>query len=72
MTCSGGVLTHGCKFLLTRPSRNVTMSCIVKDGGEQFLLTRPSRDVTIGRKRYEKVITISTHTPLAGRDLWIK
>ena len=34
----------------------------------QFLLTRPSRDVTEGITENAKLATISTHTPLAGRD----
>ena len=34
-----------------------------------FLLTRPLRDVTIPFCKSNKLIIISTHTPLAGRDL---
>ena len=34
-----------------------------------FLLTRPSRGVTAGGVAKEAVPPISTHTPLAGRDL---
>ena len=34
----------------------------------KFLLTRPSRDVTFFRSLPFSAITISTHTPLAGRD----
>ena len=33
-----------------------------------FLLTRPSRDVTGAIDVHYEVKTISTHTPLAGRD----
>ena len=56
------------RFLLTRPSRDVTNTEARGWEVEGFLLTRPSRDVTDGRVAgfsYEK---ISTHTPLAGRD----
>ena len=34
-----------------------------------FLLTRPLRDVTIICVFYVYYISISTHTPLAGRDI---
>ena len=34
-----------------------------------FLLTRPSRDVTGGIFKWNLMYQISTHTPLAGRDL---
>ena len=35
----------------------------------QFLLTRPSRDVTKPREGTLNSPLISTHTPLAGRDV---
>ena len=57
------------KFLLTRPLRDVT----VKDAGNsvfmRFLLTRPLRDVTTLKLFILIGTGISTHTPLAGRDL---
>ena len=34
-----------------------------------FLLTRPLRDVTLGLQVVFHVHDISTHTPLAGRDM---
>ena len=34
----------------------------------KFLLTRPSRDVTPSIRKHGAYMTISTHTPLAGRD----
>ena len=55
-------------FLLTRPSRDVTISGTVGKNKEEFLLTRPSRDVTKQRLPSGKSKRISTHTPLAGRD----
>ena len=60
------------KFLLTRPSRDVTRSPAHFSGRHKFLLTRPSRDVTEVNMKTNIDITISTHTPLAGRDsdLW--
>ena len=56
-------------FLLTRPSRDVT-----SEGGKMisdiiFLLTRPSRDVTTPALPPLFKLPISTHTPLAGRDI---
>ena len=56
------------KFLLTRPSRGATKNPTVAITLEAFLLTRPSRGATISRKHILIVDTISTHTPLAGRD----
>ena len=38
-------------------------------GGGKFLLTRPLRDVTSDRFKSFMVDWISTHTPLAGRDV---
>ena len=35
----------------------------------QFLLTRPSRDVTAKMVDQALGLVISTHTPLAGRDI---
>ena len=59
------------KFLLTRPSRGATgqWKC-----GEYylcpFLLTRPSRGATYGLISHITANFISTHTPLAGRDMF--
>ena len=61
---------EGGRFLLTRPSRDVTAECKSGDSLGAFLLTRPSRDVTLpGRNTtIYGANTISTHTSLAGRD----
>ena len=57
------------KFLLTRPSRDVTISPDTNSPIlEAFLLTRPSRDVTIFLRSYHPSRRVSTHTSLAGRD----
>ena len=56
-------------FLLTRPLRDVTGGESVEKQERKFLLTRPLRDVTEGDKTSEDYGIISTHTPLAGRDL---
>ena len=40
------ILYKGLLFLLTRPSRDVTMLPHVNYTAKTFLLTRPSRDVT--------------------------
>ena len=56
-------------FLLTRPLRDVTyfrLNCIASI---LFLLTRPLRDVTNSARAATLISSISTHTPLAGRDL---
>ena len=65
---SSGGKDANSRFLLTRPSRGAT-------GGEQterpinvFLLTRPSRGATLSICSSLSSRTISTHTPLAGRD----
>ena len=56
-------------FLLTRPSRDVTIKYfILFTFYDLFLLTRPSRDVTDFDIEEDADDTISTHTPLAGRD----
>ena len=57
-------------FLLTRPSRDVTISCYDNPLFDRFLLTRPSRDVTGRLSCCRIVFYISTHTPLAGRDIY--
>ncbi len=38
---------------------------------QEFLLTRPSRDVTEILRPDWDILEISTHTPLAGRDLMV-
>ena len=40
-----------------------------RDQGHEFLLTRPSRGATIYRIPLLPLTEISTHTPLAGRDV---
>ena len=109
-----GMSIMHCRFLLTRPLRDVTLPFIVDLWGEtisthtplagrdkkqrrfetallnfyshapcgtwrmgnsarteytEFLLTRPLRDVTFRLPEFQKETQISTHTPLAGRDL---
>ena len=56
-------------FLLTRPSRGVTLTNPILNCGKKFLLTRPSRGVTYPLSVIWQFAIISTHTPLAGRDL---
>ena len=58
-----------CIFLLTRPSRGATGLSVLQDQeAAGFLLTRPSRGATMLTDRLLPMLTISTHTPLAGRD----
>ena len=57
-------------FLLTRPLRDVTMPDIETIRENRFLLTRPLRDVTTSTPRCNSRVVISTHTPLAGRDVY--
>ena len=59
---------HAIGFLLTRPLRDVTMSFAENVVLFLFLLTRPLRDVTPSKVQVFLVSSISTHTPLAGRD----
>ena len=56
------------QFLLTRPLRDVTILHHSFTLFHLFLLTRPLRDVTSTSIRGLSASTISTHTPLAGRD----
>ena len=57
-------------FLLTRPSRGATRISVCWWKTEQtFLLTRPSRGATMRDKAASTSDKISTHTPLAGRDI---
>ena len=39
-------------------------------GTSKFLLTRPSRGATSTNFKQALIVCISTHTPLAGRDLF--
>ena len=57
------------RFLLTRPSRGATPSPCRNMQHDIFLLTRPSRGATAMLDDIQQVDKISTHTPLAGRDL---
>ena len=60
-------------FLLTRPSRDVTLKGKIQFLDDyEFLLTRPSRDVTDSSNRANLLIRISTHTSLAGRDITLE
>ena len=63
--CCGGLYV---RFLLTRPSRDVTRNTGTGHKKIKFLLTRPSRDVTASLFCVFNASQISTHTPLAGRD----
>ena len=56
-------------FLLTRPLRDVTLFALPATADKIFLLTRPLRDVTVSPSSCAIRLIISTHTPLAGRDL---
>ena len=61
--------TQGClSFLLTRPSRGATLITRRRNAVSVFLLTRPSRGATPSQASTSKTLTVSTHTPLAGRD----
>ena len=57
------------KFLLTRLLRGVTTVFFISDNNNEFLLTRLLRGVTIGTDNPIRVDCISTHTPLARRDV---
>ena len=56
------------EFLLTRPSRGATQITLPPGHTWKFLLTRPSRGATYFMEIHEGTFSISTHTPLAGRD----
>ena len=56
------------RFLLTRPSRDVTSRQRSQYCSSRFLLTRPSRDVTGSPFSPSCTGMISTHTSLTGRD----
>ncbi len=52
------------RFLLTRPSRDVTANGAGLQGALTFLLTRPSRDVTIKMiELFETVLNFYSHAP---------
>ena len=55
-------------FLLTRPSQGVTGKRRPYRHRGRFLLTRPSQGVTNTFTVSTPIQSISTHTPLAGRD----
>ena len=57
------------KFQLTRPSRGATRAARIVHRGEQFQLTRPLRGATTKEWDSGGTVGISTHTPLAGRDV---
>ena len=69
MTVHYHLLCDPKEFLLTRPSRDVTSDEFACGIRNRFLLTRPSRDVTLLSAVKIDGAPISTHTPLAGRDL---
>ena len=65
----GGVsLSPITSFQLTRPMRGVTSLPRLVTLPYLFQLTRPMRGVTSPVSRSRARITISTHTPHAGRD----
>ena len=67
---AASLFSADCLFLLTRPLRDVTaMPALLGTCSNIFLLTRPLRDVTGIKLNLTGVCRISTHTPLAGRDL---
>ena len=72
MTVSPDCASAIISFLLTRPSRGVTCNSLRYSTLFEFLLTRPSRGVTWWLKNTGEVIPISTHTPLAGRDVYLR
>ena len=57
------------RFLLTRLSRGVTVDGIFGRQTKKFLLTRLSRGVTRLFLLLRILLWISTHTPLARRDV---
>ncbi len=58
------------KFQLTHPSRGATSAGRFPTLSAQFQLTHPSRGATRARAFICSVISISTHTPLAGCDAY--
>ena len=58
-------------FLLTRPLRGATTLEVVSLWLIVFLLTRPLRGATITKISNRDSLVISTHTPLAGRDVML-
>ena len=63
-TCGGSV-----PFLLTRLLRGVTGKSLLVQGRAEFLLTRLLRGVTKVTEGLVDTTQISTHTPLARRDM---
>ena len=57
-------------FLLTRPLRGATLPNSRFALPVLFLLTRPLRGATIATQKSAWLQVISTHTPLAGRDVY--
>ena len=55
-------------LLFARPLQGATVYALPISTGSKFLLTRPSRGATILYLILCIVYSISTHTPLAGRD----
>ena len=64
---------HGRGFQPTRPLRGATSEDVVYHASRLFQPTRPLRGATsCARLRGHNRLTISTHAPLAGRDVWPK
>ena len=58
------------KFQPTRPLRGATNGGRAKSASARFQPTRPLRGATQRRDNCLFAVAISTHAPLAGRDLW--
>ena len=68
-TISLGCISSTAQFQLTRPSRGATANFNASFISNTFQLTRPSRGATMTTIKLNDEIFISTHTPLAGRDI---
>ena len=73
--CGARRFTRACldvisRFLLTRPVRGATTQAELAEKSGVFLLTRPVRGATPIECYVMESETISTHTPLARRDLF--
>ena len=66
-----GALERVKRFLLTRLLRGATIICTLRMIMAQFLLTRLLRGATYGIEPQSRQTIISTHTPLARRDVLV-
>ena len=69
-TSTNSTVTNDTTFQLTRPLRGATTFVAGIVPSFEFQLTRPLRGATTSNARKQTIAGISTHTPLAGRDLW--